>query len=343
MRRFTVKHGASCLLLLLLGLACTFAATAADKLVIAHRGASGYLPEHTLAAKALAYGMGAHYIEQDIVLTKDDVPVVLHDIYLDAVTDVKDRFPDRARGDGRFYALDFTLAEIRQLRVNERIDLETGARVYPQRFAGAKAPFRVPTLAEEIELILGLNRAAGKEVGIYPEIKKPAWHRRQGRDISKVVLQVLSRYGYRDKNSAIYLQCFDAGELKRIRRELGSQLRLVQLLIDPRYKDPDNQTDFQHLLSAAGLREVAAYADGIGPWLPQVVSGVDASGKPIITDLVKRAQALRLVVHPYTFRADQLPQQVASFEQLLGIFFDSAGVDGVFTDFPDRAVAFLQR
>lgn len=313
------------------------------KLVIAHRGASGYLPEHTLEAKALAYGMGADYIEQDIVLTKDNIPIVSHDIHLDTVTDVKQKFPRRARKDGRFYALDFTMAEIRQLRVNERIDLKTGAQVYPHRFPAGKAQFSVATLAEEIELIQGLNRATGKQVGIYPEIKNPAWHRRQGRDISKIVLQVLSRYGYTDKNSAIYLQCFDAGELRRIRSELGSQLKLVQLLIDPRYKDPLNQTDFQYLVTGEGLRDIATYADGIGPWMPQIVSGVDAEGKLISTDLVPQAQALGLVVHPYTFRADQLPENIASFEQLLGIFLNRAGVDGVFTDFPDRVVRFLQQ
>ena len=328
--------------LLLLGLLGGFNAVA-DPLVIAHRGASGYLPEHTLEAKALAYGMGADYIEQDIVLTKDNIPIVSHDIHLDAVTDVKQQFPNRAREDGRFYALDFTLEEIRRLRVNERIDPRTGRQVYPKRFPAGKAHFSIATLAEEIELIQGLNRATGKQVGIYPEIKHPAWHRRQGRDISKIVLQVLSRYGYDDKDSPIYLQCFDAAELRRIRRELGSHLKLVQLLIDPRYKDPDNQTDFNHLLTAQGLKEVAAYADGIGPWMPQIVRGVDAGGRPIDTGLVARAQALGLVVHPYTFRADRLPKSVASFEQLLDVFLNQIGVDGVFTDFPDRAVKFLQQ
>src|ERR1043165_1359827 len=97
----------------------------ASPIVIAHRGASGYLPEHTLAAKALAYGLGADYLEQDIVLSKDDVPVVLHDIYLDTVTDWSRRFPERKRSDGRFYALDLSLAELKQLRVTERFNAKT--------------------------------------------------------------------------------------------------------------------------------------------------------------------------------------------------------------------------
>jgi len=105
----------------------------AEPLVIAHRGASGYLPEHTLAAKALAHGQGADYLEQDVVLTADDVPIVLHDIHLDSTTDVADRFPDRARPDGRWYAVDFSLAEVRQLAVGERLGRD-GTAAFPGRF-----------------------------------------------------------------------------------------------------------------------------------------------------------------------------------------------------------------
>src|SRR5262249_26330393 len=106
-------------------------ARGAEPVVIAHRGASGYLPEHTLPAKALAYGMGADYLEQDVVLTRADQPLVLHDVHLDTVTDVAEVFPDRKRPDGRFYALDFTLAEIQSLRVTERIDPKTKRPVFP--------------------------------------------------------------------------------------------------------------------------------------------------------------------------------------------------------------------
>ena len=112
-------------------------------LVIAHRGASGYLPEHTLAAKAYAHALGADFIEQDLVLTKDDVPVVLHDIYLDTVTDVAVRFPERKRADGRFYVIDLTLAELKQLRVTERFNAKSGARVFAGRFPAGQAEFRV--------------------------------------------------------------------------------------------------------------------------------------------------------------------------------------------------------
>lgn len=164
-------------------------AAADEKIVIAHRGASGYLPEHTLAAKAAAHAMGADYIEQDVVLSKDGVPMVLHDIHIDTVTDVADIFPDRARADGRFYAIDLTLDELKQLAVMERAD-EDGGQVFPDRFPRGASTFRVPTLAEEIELIQGMNLSTGREAGIYPEIKRPAWHRAQGQDISAIVLAV---------------------------------------------------------------------------------------------------------------------------------------------------------
>jgi len=150
-------------------------------LVIAHRGASGYLPEHTLEAKAMAHAMGADYIEQDVVLTKDDQAVVLHDIYLDEVTDVARVFPGRNQTDGRFYAIDFTLAEIKTLNVTERFDRNTGEACYPNRFPDCtRIDFKIPTLAEEIKLIQGLNKSTGKNVGIYVELKKPGFHKKKG-------------------------------------------------------------------------------------------------------------------------------------------------------------------
>lgn len=133
------------------------AADSNEKIVIAHRGASGYLPEHTLPAKAMAYAQGADYLEQDLVMTKDDHLVVLHDHYLDRVTDVADRFPDRARKDGRYYAIDFTLDEIKSLKFTEGFDIENGKKVqtYPGRFPMGKSDFRVHTFEEEIEFVQG--------------------------------------------------------------------------------------------------------------------------------------------------------------------------------------------
>ena len=310
-------------------------------LVVAHRGASGYLPEHTLAAKALSHGMGADFIEQDVVLTKDDHPIVLHDVCLDTVTNVADRFPGRARKDGRFYAVDFSLNEVQALRVTERIDVKTRAAVYPRRFPLGRSHFQVPTLAEEIELIQGLNRSTGRDVGIYTEIKSPAWHRAQGKDVGKVVLEVLGRYGYRDRRDQAYVQCFDPAELKRVRHELNSRLRLVQLI--GKGDGRDGTTDFDRMRTIEGLEEVAGYAEGIGPEMSHVVAGRDDQGKLIFSSLVKDAHRQGLVVHPYTFRADSLPEYAASFEELLRLFLREARVDGLFTDFPDRAVAVRDR
>ena len=311
------------------------AAQAAEprRIVIAHRGASGYLPEHTLEAVAVAHAMGADYLEQDVVLTRDGVPIVLHDIHLETVTDVASRFPERKREDGRYYAIDFTLAEVKQLRVHERTSLGSGQPVFPGRFPLGAASFAIPTLEEELQLVRGLNKSTGREAGVYPEIKEPAWHRKQGRDISPIVLELLARYGYKTKADRVYLQCFDFDEVRRIRGELGYRGRLVQLIGDT--------PDFNRLRTPAGLKEVARVADGIGPPLQQVISGRTAEGHQV-TDLVRDAHAAGLVVHAYTFRADALPDFAASMEELLRAFFDVAQVDGVFADQPDRAVAYVR-
>lgn len=306
------------------------------KIIVAHRGASGYLPEHTLEAIALGYAMGADFLEQDVVLTKDDHPIVVHDIHLDAVTNVSEVFPDRSRSDGRFYAIDFTLNEIKTLRVTERIDLETKSAVYPKRFPEGVSHFQVPTLAEEIELIQGLNRSTGRKVGIYTEIKSPAWHREQGKDISKIVLTVLNRYGYYDKSDNAYLQCFESSENKRIRYDLDCGLKLIQLI-------SGDDSDSDVLKTPPGLKELSTYVDGIGPSMSLIVKGLDKDGKLIFTTLVEDAHKAGLEVHPYTFRADALPEYVKTFDELLRIFLVDAKIDGIFTDFPDLAVAFLEK
>ena len=158
---------------------------------------------HGMGVASMAWAVAAHsmdsdYIEQDVVLTKDDQAIVLHDIHLDAVTDVAKKYPDRARDDGRFYAIDFTLEEIKTLKLGERINVRTGQPVYPQRFPTIPKLLTIPTLEEEVLLIAGMNASRNKQVGIYPEIKQPAWHRKQGKDISRVVLQVLKKLGYQN-------------------------------------------------------------------------------------------------------------------------------------------------
>ena len=307
--------------------------------VIAHRGASGYLPEHTLPAKAMAHAMGADFIEQDVVLSKDDVPVVLHDIHVDTVSDVASRFPGRQRADGRFYALDFTLAELKQLRVTERFDSKTGRQVYPKRYPKDAGDFQIATLEEELRVIQGLNRSTGRVAGIYPEIKQPGWHRRQGHDISRAVLPLLEKFGYRAKTDACWLQCFEWAEVQRLRNELGWQGRLLMLMSDK--KKGDDGTDFEHLRTPAGLTELARIVDGIGPAIVSVIAGKSPAERRL-TDLVKNAHAHRLVVHPYTVRTDDLPKSVASTDELLRLLFREARVDGVFTDFPDVVVEWLR-
>ena len=315
------------------------AAQTSKPVVIAHRGASGYLPEHTLEAKVLAYEMGADYLEQDLVLTKDDVPIVMHDIQLETISDVVQRFADRKRSDGHYYALDFTLAEIKQLRVNERVDSKTGKAVYPNRFPVGRSSFQIPTLEEELQLIEGLNKTRGRTIGIYPEIKQPGWHREQGHDISRMVLPVLRRYGYRTKQDSCWVQCFEVEEVRRIRTELGWEGRLVLLLAGAGRKNPDGG-EGEPWFTPTGMVELAKFADGIGPALGAIVTGKSRADRKV-TDLVKNAHAAKLVVHPYTLRADDLPKLAESMDDAHELLFGEAGIDGLFTDFTDLTVRWL--
>lgn len=307
--------------------------------VIAHRGASGYLPEHTLAAYAYAYAQGADYLEPDVVITRDGQAIALHDLYLDAVTDVRERFSDRARADGLNYVVDFTLEEIRSLRLNERIDPETGAQRYPGRFPAGQGQFRVVTLAELIELTQGLNASTGRTVGVYPELKAPAFHESEGHDITAIVLEILTRYGYSWAEDPCLIQSFEPEPLRRLRDEFGTELRLVQLLGENNWAM--NHIDYEPMYTAEGLADIADYADAIGPPLTRILQGVDAEGAPQLSSLVPDAHAAGLLVHTYTFRADALPDGV-KFEQLLELFVHQIRVDGLFIDHPDRLVHLLE-
>jgi glycerophosphoryl diester phosphodiesterase len=305
-----------------------------EKVIVAHRGASAYLPEHTIAGYAMAYGMGADFIEPDLMLTKDGVPIALHDRTLESTTNVADVFPGRAREDGRYYAIDFTLDEIQQLAVLERFNRDTGAPTFPARFPSARdgaLVLRVPTLAQVIELVQGLNASTGRSVGIYPETKSSVWHQEQGHDFERIVMDVLAEYGYTTKDDLVIVQSFEPESLLRL-RELGSELFLVQLISGGAVYDP--------MITAEGLDAVAEYADGIGPSMTRIIDG---DGNSVNDNfLVREAQARGLRVHPYTMRADVLPGYVDSFEALLERFLFDAGVDGVFTDHPDLAVRFLR-
>ncbi len=331
-------------------------AQAGDKVVIAHRAASGYLMEHNLPSVALAVAMGSDYIEQDLVMTKDDQVIVLHDPTLERVSNVAELFPGRNRQDGKFYALDFTLAEIKQLHLKEP---------YPNSGAGegrfpdynANLQLTIPTFKEELELIRGLEKTLRREIGIYPEIKQPWLHRKEGKDISIAVLKTLYDYGYKSKESKVYLQCFDPDELKRIHDELMPPLqmglKLIQL-IDSNNGDETKvlewgewvRYNYDWILSKSGLRSLSSTIAGIGLDKSMLV---DEAGSLLRPTLVSDAHSLGMVVHAYTFRRGKeslppyIPPSAASFEALLEFFYFKVGVDGVFTDYCGDAVLFLQK
>lgn len=313
---------------------------AGDPIVIAHRGASGYLPEHTLEAHAMAYAQGADYLEPDLMLSADGHPVVLHDLTLDAVSDVRQHFPGRGRDDGQHYVVDFTLAELRQLRIHERIDPDTGTQRYPGRFPADRGGFAVATFEELIELTQGLNAVTGRDVGIYPEIKFSAFHEAAGHDFVAIVVAVLDRYGYQGAAARCIIQSFEPAPLMRLREEFASELLLVQLLGENAWGM--NDVDYDAMYTDEGLARIADYADGIGPPISRILTGAGSDGQPAISSLVSDAQALGLAVHPYTLRADNLPEGV-DYETLLSLLFTEVGVDGIFTDHPDRAVAVLRQ
>ncbi len=301
--------------------------------VIAHRGASGYLPEHTLASKAMAHGLGADYLEQDVVATRDAELVVLHDLHLDDVTDVAARFPGRCREDGKHYVVDFDLAELRTLTVFERRAPGRHTAKYVSRFPGEVGLFRIVTLTEELELIRGLNRSTRRSVGVYPEIKDPRWHARHGIDLAKLLLEKLTEFDYAETADPVFVQCFDADELQRVKNELGCRLRLIQLV--------GSEPEFAELLTSSGLQRVASYAAGLGPSHKQLAEAVN--GVPRATPIAALAKQHGLLLHPYTFRRDELPNYATSLEQLLEFFFTEVRVDGVFCDHTDVAVRVRDR
>ena len=302
--------------------------------IIAHRGASGYLPEHTLPAKALAYAMGADFLEQDVVATRDDELVVLHDIHLDRVTDVAERFPGRAREDGRYYVRDFDLAEIRCLGVTERLDDE-GLPVFPSRFPPGSGRFAVHSLADELAFVNGLNRATGGTTGVYPEIKRPAWHREEGIDLAGAMLAVaVTALLLPVRGVQLRIAQEKRSELARLRGELGCRMRLVQLIGDDSWGEA--ATDYDRLCSESELAELARIADAIGPWVNKLYTPGADGAPPRSTGLVERARKAGLLVHPYTFRVDDLAPGFGSFAAMVRYFCTDLAVDGLFTDFPDR-------
>ena len=348
-------------------------------LVIGHRGAAGYLPDHTLPGYALAIKLGADYIEPDLVSTKDGYLVARHEPNIIATTDVADHpeFAARKRSvsiDGAapeagWFVSDFTLAELRTLRAKQPFDDR------PQRFNGK---FRIPTLQEVIALAKRYSKRYHRTIGIYPETKHPTYHRSIGLPLERKLVKLLDNAGLNHRRSPVFIQSFETANLKRLNKM--TPVRLVQL-VDANDVNPDGSLDytapfdrpydwtatgrpgtFGDLTTDAGLDEVASYADGIGPWKPYIIStaAVDINGDGTVgdedgdglinegdskvlepTDLVARAHARGLVVHPYTFRneAKRLAFDYGDNPLEEYLRFYEAGVDGLFSDFAGTAFA----
>lgn len=309
-------------------------------LVIAHRGASGYLPEHTLAAYELAVHQGADYIEPDLVITRDGVLIARHENEIGETTDVGTRFPDRRTTrmvDGEpvtgWFAEDFTLAEIKTLRARERLAFRSQAR---------NGEFEVPTFEEILDLAARLERETGRRIGLYPETKHPSYFRLLGLPLETPLLEALHRRGYRTAEDPVFIQSFEVGNLRDLHGRTG--LRLIQLL-DERGAPWDlvasgDPRTYRDLASADGLREIATYAAGIGPHKRLIVPLASNGHLGPPSSLLQDAQAIGLEVHPWTFRneasflhRDYAGDPLAELRQFLEL-----GVDGVFADFPDVAV-----
>lgn len=299
-------------------------ARANELLIIAHRGASGYLPEHTLVGATAAHIMNADYVEPDVVLTQDNVPIVLHDVILDTVTDVARRYPSKKREDGHFYAIDFSLAEIKTLRVNERVTATGGESVFPRRFPQGLSSLQIPSLEELYELIYGLNQSRNRRVGIYPEIKAPSFHKRHGKDSTAIIYHQLMQLQRRMPNLPVIIQCFEAQSLKRLRNEFKATVPLNQL-----FPVADPMTLGTSKTLAQQLTASAKYANIAG--LPYRAV-LNAKGKS--TGIVALAHQAGLQVHVYTLRVEQLPPYVNSLPKLAARLRNE-GVEGIFTDFSD--------
>lgn len=294
-----------------------------DKILVAHRGASAYAPEHTLEAYRLAVEQGADFIEPDLQITRDGILICLHDLTLERTTNVEEVFPDRYReepesgpptasGDGnpgvaedetvrRWYASDFTLEEIKRL--------DAGSWFGPD-FAGS----RIPTLDEAIRVALDGG------VGLFPETKAPEVYDSLGFEMERLLLEALEEHDLRDAGAIpgtpVIIQSFSPESLRILRRDLGTDLDLTLLIGAP---------DRQEWLSTEGLRRAATFATGIGP------SKRLLEGRP---DVVEAAHEAGLTVIPYTFRSDD-PGDFASGTAEQAHYLYELGVDGLFTNNPD--------
>ncbi|BEP65864.1 MULTISPECIES: glycerophosphodiester phosphodiesterase [unclassified Variovorax] len=348
-------------------------------LVIAHRGASGYLPEQTLESYARAIELGADVIEMDLVSTKDGVLIARHDPNLAISTDVAKhaRFASRKKTiqvDGEtqtgWFSNDFTLAEIKTLG-----GISTDAE-RPQEFNGK---FKVVTFQEIIDFAKAKTKETGRTIAIYPETKNPTYFRDLGMPMEDKVIAAINAAGWNSKTAPIYVQSFEPGSLKYMKSK-GLNTRLIQLIdgdgidmktgamtyavpVDRPYEwtKAGDKRNFDVMVTPAGLAEIKTYADGIGPWKRYIVSvkgTVGADGKVVDvnkdgkindadatstapTTLIADAHKAGLFVHPFTFRNES--RRLASDYNKDGkneyAVYYKLGVDGVFTDFTDTALA----
>jgi glycerophosphoryl diester phosphodiesterase len=336
-------------------------------LVIGHRGASGYLPEHTLEAYRLAIKLGADYIEPDLVATKDGVLIARHEPDITNSTDVANHPEFAARKTTKmvdgvptegWFASDFTLAEIKTLGAKQT---RAGR---PTEFDGK---FKVPTLQEVIDLAKRSSRAFGAKrgsrsgrggrlrVGIYPETKHPTFHQQLGLPLEPRLVTLLKRNGLSHRKAPVFIQSFEQANLKQLNEM--TPVRLVQLVDandtdangDPTYAPPfdrpydwtvSGRTDlYSHFATDAGLAEIKTYADGIGPWKVYIVGTDPAGNIKKTTDLIARAHARGLFVHTWTFRNDAFPSAYTGGPIEEYLRFYRLGIDGVFSDFPGTAWA----
>ncbi len=341
-------------------------------LVVAHRGASGYLPEETLEAYQKAIDLGADAIEPDLVSTKDGVLIARHDPNLVFSTNVATlpQFANRKRVDWLvdgekqtgWFAHDFTLAEIKELG-----GISTDAE-RPQQYNGL---YKVVSFQEIIDLAKSESARLGRAIAVYPETKNPTYHRDLGFPLEDTLVAMINAAGWNSKTAPIFVQSFEPGSLKLMRSK-GLNTRLIQLIdaddynltagtltYAAPYDRPYDWTKvgdlrlFSVMVTPAGLAEIKTYADGIGPWKPYIVpmKGVDLNndGKVSLTEatsqpattLIADAHKAGLFVHAYTFRNEQrrLAADYKGDPKAEYLQFYRLGLDGVFSDFADTAIA----
>ncbi|WP_166038144.1 glycerophosphodiester phosphodiesterase [Sphingosinicella sp. YJ22] len=315
--------------------------------VIAHRGASGLRPEHTLEAYRLGIEQGADYIEPDLIMTRDGILVARHENEISGTTDVADHpeFADRRATkmvDGRqltgWFTEDFTLAQLRSLRARERLpELRPASAAYGGRFG-------LVTLEEIIALVREESRVRGRPIGIVAELKHAAYFDGIGLPIDRALLPLIAGLG---RDDPFFIECFEPGILRRLRGQ--TDVRLVQLLAETGGPPDCAPIGYAEMVTPSGLADIALYADAVGPAKALIVPrGADGASLPP-TSLVADAHAAGLLVFPWTFRSENffLPADLRRGEDLRAHgdsgaeyrqFYD-LGVDAVFSDFPEQAVA----